>query len=74
MPGDSLIFYTDGFSEAMDPKSNEFGEDRLVKLIESTRELPAKEMLTKIESEVRRFAGGAPQHDDMTMVVVKVTP
>jgi hypothetical protein len=73
-PGDSLIFYTDGFSEAMDPKANEFGEDRLVKLIESTRGLPVKEMLTKIEGEVRRFAGGAPQHDDMTMVVIKVKP
>lgn len=73
-PGDSLIFYTDGFSEAMDPKSNEFGEDRLVKLIESTRSLPVKEMLTKIEAEVRKFAAGAPQHDDMTMVVIKVKP
>ena len=73
-PGDSLIFYTDGFSEAMDQKSNEFGEDRLVKLIESTKSLPVKEMLTKIEGEVRRFAGGAPQHDDMTMVVIKVKP
>jgi hypothetical protein len=73
-PGDSLIFYTDGFSEAMDQKSNEFGEDRLVKLIESARSLPVKEMLTKIETEVRKFANGAPQHDDMTMVVIKVKP
>lgn len=73
-PGDSLVFYTDGFTEAMDQKSNEFGESRLVQLIESTRNLPVKEMLAKIESEVRKFAGGAPQHDDMTMVVIKIKP
>ncbi|HUI31307.1 MAG TPA: PP2C family protein-serine/threonine phosphatase [Candidatus Acidoferrales bacterium] len=73
-PGDSLIFYTDGFSEAMDPRANEFGEDRLMRLIESTRSLSVKEMLTKIEDEVRKFVSGAPQHDDMTMLVVKVKP
>ncbi len=73
-PGDSLIFYTDGFSEAMDSSSNEFGEARLVHLIESVRNLPVKEMLTKIEGEVRKFAGAAPQHDDMTMVVIRMKP
>ncbi len=71
-PGDVLVFYTDGFSEAMDQRANEFGEERLVELIESTRHLPVEEMLRKIESGVRKFVGNAAQHDDMTMVAIKV--
>ncbi len=71
-PGDALVFYTDGFTEAMDAQANEFGEERLVELIESTRHLPVKEMIEKIDAGVRRFVGGAPQHDDMTMVAIRV--
>lgn len=71
-PGDVLIFYTDGFTEAMDSQANEFGEDRLVGLIESNRHLPVDEMLERIEGGVRKFTGNAPQHDDMTMVAIKV--
>ncbi|OYV86355.1 MAG: hypothetical protein B7Z63_04130, partial [Ignavibacteriae bacterium 37-53-5] len=71
-PGDALVFYTDGFTEAMDSEANEFGEERLVELIKATRQLPVKEMLEKIDAGVRKFVGGAPQHDDMTMVVMKV--
>ncbi|HEY9167775.1 MAG TPA: PP2C family protein-serine/threonine phosphatase [Candidatus Kryptonia bacterium] len=73
-PGDVLVFYTDGFSEAMDSQANEFGEPRLVELIESARHLPVDEMLTEIEEGVRKFVGNAPQHDDMTMVAIKVKP
>ena len=72
MPGDALVFYTDGFTEAMDSEANELGEEHLVQLIESSRHLPVKEMIAKIDSGVRKFVGGAPQHDDMTMVVIKV--
>lgn len=71
-PGDALVFYTDGFTEAMDSEANEFGEERLVDLIESSRHLPVKDMLEKIDAGVRKFVGGAPQHDDMTMVAIKV--
>ena len=71
-PGDALVFYTDGFTEAMDSQANEFGEERLVELIESTRNLPVKEMLEKIDAGVRKFVGAAPQHDDMTMVAIKM--
>ena len=71
-PGDVLVFYTDGFSEAMDSRSNEFGEGRLVELIEATRHLPVNEMLEKIESGIKKFVGNAPQHDDMTMVAIRV--
>ena len=71
-PGDALVFYTDGFTEAMDSEANEFGEERLVELIEATRQLPVKQMIEKIDAGVRKFVGVAPQHDDMTMVVIKV--
>ncbi len=71
--GDLLVFYTDGFTEAMDSQAKEFGEESLVRLIESTRHLGVGEMIERIESGVRRFTGSAPQHDDMTMVAMKIT-
>lgn len=71
-PGDVLVFYTDGFTEAMDSQAREFGEENLVRLIDSTRHLRVNEMLARIESGVRKFVGNAPQHDDMTMMAMKI--
>jgi sigma-B regulation protein RsbU (phosphoserine phosphatase) len=71
--GETLIFYTDGFTEAMDPADLEYGEQRLEAAVARYRHLPAAEMIRKICDDVRQFTGGRQQHDDMTMVVVKVT-
>ncbi len=70
--GEVLVFYTDGFTEAMNIREEEFGEDRLVAAIARHREQPAHAMIQNLCEEVRVFAGDRPQHDDMTMVVVKV--
>ncbi|HXX63714.1 MAG TPA: SpoIIE family protein phosphatase [Bacteroidota bacterium] len=67
-----LVFYTDGFSEAMNPANEEFGEGRLVEAIARYRDRSAREIINGICSEVRSFAGERAQHDDMTMVVLKV--
>ena len=72
-PGDVFVLYTDGFTEAMDSAENEFGEARLANLLRSAdRELSAAEILDLIYKEVQRFSGQARQHDDMTLIVVKV--
>ncbi len=70
--GDIFIFYTDGISEAMNVQGEEFGEERLRELMTDCAHLSAQEILDKISNAVFNFAGDASQHDDFTMVVVKV--
>lgn len=70
--GDLLVFYTDGFVEAVRKDGEEFGEDRLASTIQANRGRAASEILQNIVTEVRRFVGDVPQRDDMTMVVLKV--
>jgi len=70
--GDVFLFYTDGISEAMNKNGDEFGEERLSQLVSQFAQETASTILNKISNEVTHFAGGAKQHDDFTMVVVKV--
>ncbi|MCF8240113.1 MAG: SpoIIE family protein phosphatase [Melioribacteraceae bacterium] len=69
---DLVIFYTDGFTEAMNKKREEFGESRMINFIENNYSLTAKEILDKLFIDVEKFMGRAEQHDDMTMVVIKI--
>jgi len=69
--GDVFILYTDGFTEAMNEKHEEFGDERFIKLIEANRHLSSKELINLLVKEVKKFADNFPQHDDMTIVVVK---
>lgn len=69
--GDVIVLYTDGFTEAMNEKHEEFGENRFLKLIEQNRNLSSKEIINFLVKEVKKFADNFPQHDDMTMVVIK---
>jgi serine phosphatase RsbU (regulator of sigma subunit) len=70
--GDVFLFFTDGVSEAMNDRSELFGEDRLRVIMEDNAGLPMEELREKMIDEVFSFAGGSVQHDDMTMVLVKV--
>jgi sigma-B regulation protein RsbU (phosphoserine phosphatase) len=70
--GDLIVLFTDGFSEAMNETFDCFGENRLSQLIEQYGDLPFEQLREKIVAEVRRFAGAASQHDDMTMILLKV--
>ncbi len=69
--GDVLVFYTDGISEAMNTDSDCFGEPRLCQLVEEHGHLAFEELRERILREIDAFVGGAPQHDDMTMILVK---
>jgi len=71
-PGDLIVFYTDGISEAMNKRGDEFGEERLRQTITRHAHEDAQTLLNQITAEVNAFAGDAKQHDDFTMVVVKV--
>jgi serine phosphatase RsbU (regulator of sigma subunit) len=70
--GDLFLFFTDGISEAMNVGSDFFGESRLSKLIEEHCELPSEELRERILREIQAFVGEASQHDDMTMILLKV--
>jgi sigma-B regulation protein RsbU (phosphoserine phosphatase) len=69
---DLLLFFTDGISEAMNSDSDCFGESRLARLVEEHGDLPPGELRERILREIQAFVGDAPQHDDMTMILLKV--
>jgi len=71
-PGDLLVIYTDGFSEAMSPQLEEWGETRLLTAVSCCDGLPAKDSISKIMQAADAFAAGAPQSDDMTLVILRV--
>ncbi|MFO7694320.1 MAG: SpoIIE family protein phosphatase [Vicinamibacterales bacterium] len=71
-PGDLLVLFTDGISEAMNDRADCFGEAQLAELVEEHGHLPIGELRERILREIAAFVGGAPQHDDMTMILMKV--
>jgi sigma-B regulation protein RsbU (phosphoserine phosphatase) len=71
-PGDLLVLFTDGISEAMNERADCFGETQLAELVEEHGHLPIAELRERILREIAAFVGGAPQHDDMTMILMKV--
>ena len=66
-----LIAFTDGISEAMDADMQEWGEERLLGAAQPSRGLAPLVLIEHIMREADRFAAGADQHDEMTIVVVK---
>ena len=70
--GDLFVFYTDGISEAMNEGDDCFGENRLGQLVEEHAYLGSAELRERILREIEAFVGSAPQHDDMTMILLKI--
>jgi sigma-B regulation protein RsbU (phosphoserine phosphatase) len=70
--GDLFVLYTDGISEAMNSQGDCFGDQRLVELAHRHADLASDDLRERILTEVHAFAGDAAQHDDMTMVLVKI--
>lgn len=70
-PGDLLVIYSDGITEAMNSAEEEFGEERLVETIVENRTHSPQELLSSILKSVRLHVGNEPQMDDMTLVVLK---
>jgi len=70
-PGDRVILFTDGVTEACSPAGEEFGEARLLRLLEDHRTLSAQELQTKILAVAAEFSKG-PWQDDATLLVLAV--
>ncbi|MFA7695382.1 MAG: SpoIIE family protein phosphatase [Methanoregula sp.] len=73
-PGDLFILYTDGVTEAFNSGNAAFGEDRLVRVAQECRTLPAMMIRDRIIAAIREFTCHAPQSDDITLVVIRVMP
>ena len=73
-PGDTLILYTDGVSEAMNAEGEEFGVERLQQLFTEQPPSSAQTAIDTILQAVAEFAGGTPQSDDVTCLVLRRTP
>ncbi|MBZ5618544.1 MAG: SpoIIE family protein phosphatase [Acidobacteriia bacterium] len=71
-PGDLLTLYTDGVTEAENSAGEEWGEERLLETVRACRELAPSEIVKRIMQAADTFAAGAPQHDDMTLVIARV--
>jgi len=71
---DVFVFYTDGVSEAMNSDDEIFGEEQLRLIIEKNAHLSPQQLQEKVVAAVAEFSDKVPQHDDLTMVVVKVRP
>ena len=70
-PGDVVCLYTDGVTEAMDPRRRLFDEERLMETLRRSHDLPPDQIIARIIEAVTSFAAGAPQADDITLVVLK---
>jgi serine phosphatase RsbU (regulator of sigma subunit) len=71
-PGDSVLLYTDGVTEALNSEREEFGEERLLKATRQPRELSLPELLAAVAGQARRFSPHE-QTDDITLIVARCT-
>jgi sigma-B regulation protein RsbU (phosphoserine phosphatase) len=70
-PGDFLVLYTDGVTEAENAEGEHFGEERLTAVLSTRRSNPAQEILDGLLAALYAFIGETPQSDDITLVIAK---
>ena len=70
LPGDTLVLYTDGVTEAMNEEGEEYGMDRLCDILVAASSIHAQDISDTIFDSIREFAGEAPQSDDITCLTL----
>lgn len=70
--GDYIVFYTDGITEAHNENLQLFTEERLIDFLATIQDESSSEVIKKLLQEVSLFVGNAPQHDDITLLIMKV--
>jgi serine phosphatase RsbU (regulator of sigma subunit) len=70
-PGDTMVLYTDGITEANNPEEEEFGRERLGECCVENRGLPVDDFAQAIHDSVEAFAQSVPYHDDRTLVILR---
>jgi sigma-B regulation protein RsbU (phosphoserine phosphatase) len=69
--GDFVVLYTDGVTDAINSKEEEFGTERLQKVVKASRGKSTQEIVAAVETAIKKFIGEAHQYDDVTIMVVK---
>ena len=64
--------YSDGVAEAVNSAGKQYSSDRLINIITENKELSGKDLANLVKSDVRKFSGSAHQHDDQTLLVIKI--
>jgi sigma-B regulation protein RsbU (phosphoserine phosphatase) len=70
-PGEGVLLYTDGLTEAFDTEGREYGEERLTALLGDTGELSARTLIERVTADVAAFTGEAEQSDDLTCLSLR---
>ncbi len=70
-PGDLLVLYTDGITEAQSPQGDFFGEERLLEVVLARMHSPAREIQNALIQAVHRFSGESPRQDDVAVIVMR---
>ncbi len=73
-PGDTFVAYTDGVTEAMDGGGHQFGDERLITLLEACQGDTPNQVIRKIVRAVSEYSGDAPQSDDITALALRLKP
>ena len=71
-PGDTILFYTDGVTEAFNEQEAIFGEERLMQLILQYRESPIEALRERIYQEVCQFSRNDRLQDDFTLIILRI--
>ena len=71
--GDWLVIFTDGVIEAEDSRGEEYGEVRLMTMLHANTAVPPSTLLSTIMADLDRFVGSAPQHDDVTLMLLRIS-
>ena len=70
-PGDWLVIFTDGLVEAVNASDEEYGEAKVLVLLENARSTSPQELLNRLMADLDLFVGNTPQHDDVTCMLLK---
>ncbi|MDH7570379.1 MAG: PP2C family protein-serine/threonine phosphatase, partial [Armatimonadota bacterium] len=70
LPGDTLVFYSDGITDATNAEGEQFGQERFLDILLSAGSASAEVLTKQIGDALARFVGDAPQQDDITLLVV----
>jgi phosphoserine phosphatase RsbU/P len=70
---DCLVLYTDGVTEMLDANGGEFGPERMIRSVRASASEGAQGVIARLTDDVRNFAAGHPQNDDITLIVVRKT-
>ena len=72
LPGDVVLLYTDGVTEAMNPKKEIYGMRRLMRIVQQNYKTSSEDIIHAIYSDILVFLDGAPLSDDLTLIVISV--